>query len=71
MPDKSVVGIVELAVNAEMPLPLTYPVKVIAPVPPLGTPNVPAKTIAPVVAVDGVNPLNVVLNEETLVDKVN
>ena len=37
VPDKSVVGIVEEAVIALVPLPFTYPVSVEAPVPPLAT----------------------------------
>ena len=40
-PVTSVLGTVELAVNAEVPLPFTYPVRVVAPVPPLLTPHVP------------------------------
>ena len=36
-PEISVFGMVALAVNALVPLPLTYPVSVIAPVPPLAT----------------------------------
>ena len=43
--------------NAEVPLPFKTPVKVVAPVPPLATTNVPFKVIAPEVAVDGVNPV--------------
>ena len=41
VPDRSVVGIVPEAVNALVPLPLTYPVRVVAPVPPFDTPKVP------------------------------
>lgn len=36
-PDTSEPGTVDDAVNADVPLPLTYPVKVVAPVPPYGT----------------------------------
>ena len=41
VPDRSVVGIVLDAVIALVPLPLTYPVKVVAPVPPFATATVP------------------------------
>ena len=44
---------------------LPVPVEVVTPVPPLATANVPAKVIAPVVAVDGVNPVVPALNEDT------
>ena len=40
-PVMSVFGIVEDAVKADVPLPLTYPVSVMAPVPPEATGNVP------------------------------
>lgn len=40
-PVMSVFGIVEEAVKADVPLPLTYPVSVTAPVPPAVTGNVP------------------------------
>ena len=65
VPDRSVVGIVLDAVNALVPLPLTYPVKVVAPVPPLATIRVPPKVIAPVVAVLGVKPVVPPLNDVT------
>ena len=42
-PDMSVFGIVADAVRAAVPVPLTYPVRVIAPVPPLATGRVPVK----------------------------
>jgi len=38
---------------------------VVAPVPPFATASVPASVIAPVVAVDGVNPVDPALNDET------
>lgn len=56
-PVMSVLGIVADAVKAAVALPLTYPVNVIAPDPPLGTPRVPASVTAPVVAVVGVSPV--------------
>ena len=40
-PDTSVFGIVADAVSAAVPVPLTYPVRVIAPVPPPATGRVP------------------------------
>ena len=45
------------AVNALVPLPFSTPVKVVAPVPPFDTANVPASVIAPVVPVFGVSPV--------------
>ena len=56
-PVMSVLGIVAEAVKAAVALPLTYPVNVTAPDPPLGTPRVPASVTAPVVAVAGVRPV--------------
>jgi hypothetical protein len=56
VPLRSVVGIVAEPVIALVPLPFKYPVRVTAPVPPLATPNVPARVTAPVVAVVGVRP---------------
>ena len=55
-PVMSVFGIVADAVNAVVPAPLTYPVKVVAPVPPLPTTSVPASVIAPVVALAHLHP---------------
>ena len=47
------------------------PVEVVTPVPPFATANVPARVIAPVVAVLGVKPVVPALNEETpSVDKL-
>ena len=65
VPDKSVVGIVALAINALVPLPITYPVKVVAPVPPDDGFNVPAKVTGPLVAILGVSPDKVVVNVVT------
>ena len=56
-PVMSVLGIVAEAVKAAVALPLTYPVNVTAPDPPLGTLRVPASVTAPVVAVAGVRPV--------------
>jgi hypothetical protein len=44
-PLMSVAGIVADAVSADVPLPLTYPVSVVAPVPPFATISVPASVI--------------------------
>jgi hypothetical protein len=41
------------------------PVAVVTPVPPLVTPSVPARVIAPLVAVEGVKPAKVDLNDDT------
>lgn len=41
------------------------PVEVVAPVPPLATARVPANVTAPVVAVDGVSPVEPALNDVT------
>ena len=54
-----------------MPLPYTYPVKVVAPVPPFATFRVPARTTAPELAVDGVNPVVPALNDVTPPDSEN
>ena len=51
VPLNAVVGIVVDAVNALVPLPIRYPVNVVAPVPPLATPNVPPKVIVPFVVI--------------------
>ena len=40
-PDTSLTGIVELAVIADVPFPFTYPVNVVAPVPPFAKATVP------------------------------
>ena len=61
----SVFGIVADAVMAVVPVPLTYPVRVVAPVPPLLTTSVPARVIAPAVAVLGVKPVVPALNVVT------
>ena len=71
MPDRSVVGMVDDAVIAPVPFPITYPVKVVAPVPPLATPRVPAKVTTPVVAMLGVKPLKDVWNDVTPPDTEN
>ena len=47
MPLNAVVGMVVDAVNAPVPLPIKYPVSVVAPVPPLATPNVPLSVSVP------------------------
>lgn len=63
-PDNSEPGTVALAVITPTPVPFTYPVSVVAPVPPFAAPNVPVKVTAPAVPVLGrrpvVPPLNVV-----------
>jgi hypothetical protein len=64
----SVFGIVAEAVKADVPEPLTYPVRVAAPVPPLPTIKVPANVIAPVVAVLGVKPVVPAEDESTGAD---
>ena len=64
-PVMSVLGIVAEAVKAAVALPLTYPVNVTAPDPPLGTPRVPASVTAPVVAVAGVKPVVPPENDKT------
>ena len=56
-PVMSVFGMVEEAVKGLVPLPLTYPVKAVAPVPPFLTASVPARVTTPVVAEAGVNPV--------------
>lgn len=61
----SVFGIVADAVMAVMPVPLTYPVRVVAPVPPLLTTSVPARVIAPAVTALGVKPVVPALNVVT------
>ena len=58
------------AVKADVPLPFNTPVNVVAPVPPLATLSVPANVTAPVVAVDGVNPVVPALNDATVLDVV-
>jgi hypothetical protein len=65
VPDKSVVGTVDDAEKALVPLPLTYPVKVLAPVPPEDTFKVPLRTTAPLVGVLGNRPVPPALNDET------
>ena len=50
-PDMSVLGMLAEAVKAEVPLPLTYPVKVVAPVPPFETTSVPARVRVPLVVI--------------------
>jgi hypothetical protein len=65
VPDKSVVGIVVLAVIVPVPLPYTYPVRVFAPVPPLATLSVPPSVIAPEVPVEGVKPVDPALKDVT------
>lgn len=57
VPLRSVVGTVVEAVIADVPLPLTYPVRVEAPVPPLATTKTPPKVIDPAVGVAGVRPV--------------
>jgi hypothetical protein len=54
-----------------VPFPYTYPVKVVAPVPPLEAFNVPPRVIAPEVVELGVNPVDPALNEVTPPDKEN
>ena len=61
----AVLGIVAAAVNAPVPLPYTYPVNDVAPVPPWATFSVPFKVTAPEVAVEGVNPVRPALNVDT------
>lgn len=70
-PVMSVLGIVGLAVMALVPLPYTYPVRVIAPVPPFATFNVPPSVIAPEVAPTGVNPVVPALKVVTPPDSEN
>ena len=50
-PDTSAAGTVAEAVNALVPLPLTYPVRVVAPVPPLATASVPLRVSVPLVVI--------------------
>ena len=61
----SVFGIVALAVIGAVPVPLTYPVKVLAPVPPLDTTNMPPRVTTPLDAADGVSPVEPALKVET------
>ena len=56
-PETSAIGIVALAVSGAVPLPLTYPVSVLAPVPPDAVLSVPPKVIAPDAAAAGVKPV--------------
>jgi hypothetical protein len=53
-------------VNADVPLPFTRPVRVVAPVPPLPTAKVPATLTAPLVAVEGVKPVDPKLTDVTV-----
>ena len=53
------------AVNADVPLPCARPVSVATPVPPLDATKVPARVMAPVDAVAGVNPVVPPENEDT------
>ena len=55
------------ACNAPVPFPsrTLLAVNDVAPVPPLATPRVPPKDTAPVVLVDGVNPVDPALNDVT------
>jgi len=55
----------------ELPIRSWPSVYVVCPVPPDAGPNVPAKVTAPVVAVLGVNPLNDVWNDDTLLATVD
>ena len=65
VPDKSVVGTVEEAVIGLVPLPLTYPVRVEAPVPPFEAFKTPASVTAPVVSDDGEKPVVPALKDVT------
>ena len=56
VPDKTVTGIVAVAVMADVPVPFTYPVNVAAPVPPLATGTMPrlmAGVVVPVATLMG------------------
>jgi hypothetical protein len=56
-PDSSEPGTVALAVITPTPVPFTYPVSVVAPVPPFAAPSVPVKVTAPAVPVLGRRPV--------------
>jgi hypothetical protein len=71
VPDNAVVGIVVEAVIKEVPLPYTYPVNELAPVPPLEAFKTPDKVTAPLVANAGAKPVDPALNVETPPASVN
>jgi hypothetical protein len=61
----AVVGATKVGVDVPAPIITEPEVKVVAPVPPLATFNVPANVTAPVVAVEGVNPVVPAVKDET------